>query len=102
MPSFTYTSQDEIERLTNYMPIIVRSGSVTDWERKFCASVISRTRSGNSQPTEKQIAIMHRIVNKFQADTAGTPDADDDWINVGQGRPDADDAFDIIEQEQPT
>lgn len=51
--------------LSHYAPIIVRSSVPTDWERKFCASVIAAERKGRPM-TDKQERVMERIVRKFQ------------------------------------
>ncbi len=50
---------------TQYLPILVRDGEVTDWERKFCASLIAQERRGG-RLTEKQAEILTRIVQAFQ------------------------------------
>ena len=55
-------------QLLHYMPIIVRSAGISDWERKFCASMIGRARRTAFEPTEKQVATMQRIVTAFQAE----------------------------------
>lgn len=62
------TDQNETERLLHYMPIVVRGSTVTDWERKFCASIIAQSRKG-LRPSEKQIGVMRRIVDDFQSAT---------------------------------
>lgn len=59
----TYT--DATALLLGYMPIIVRSAGITDWERKFCASIIKQSNAGN-EISRKQIAVMQRIVNQFR------------------------------------
>ena len=51
-----------------YLPVLVRSGVVTDWERGFCASLIAQTRRGR-RPTEKQAQTLGRIVEKFRRET---------------------------------
>lgn len=51
---------------TQYLPILVRDGGVTDWERKFCASLIAQQRRGRAL-TLKQSESLTRIVSKFQA-----------------------------------
>lgn len=56
----------EADRLLNYMPIVVRAADVSDWERKFCASMIARSRARAFTPSEKQIACMQKIVAAFQ------------------------------------
>ena len=50
---------------TQYLPILVRDGGVTDWERKFCASMIKRKRRGLPF-TEKQEWALRGIVERFQ------------------------------------
>lgn len=59
------TDANEIARLVGYMPIVVRTADVSEWERKFCASIIWQDRKGRT-PTEKQIGVMRRIVRAFQ------------------------------------
>jgi hypothetical protein len=49
----------------HYAPIIVRSAIPTDWERKFCASIIAADRKGRAL-TQKQAEVLDRIVAKFQ------------------------------------
>jgi hypothetical protein len=51
----------------HYLPVLVRSGIVTDWERDFCASLIRQTNRGR-ELTEKQAATLARIVKRFMAD----------------------------------
>ncbi|MFP5510766.1 MAG: hypothetical protein ACLGIP_16665 [Alphaproteobacteria bacterium] len=53
------------EGLSHYAPIIVRSSVPTEWERKFCASIIAQERKGRAM-TERQQEVMGRIVRKFQ------------------------------------
>lgn len=57
----------EVDRLVHYMPILVRDGGVSEWERKFAATIIRRSRGKNGfTPTAKQIAVMSRMVKAFQ------------------------------------
>lgn len=58
------------EAPTQYLPILVADGGVTDWERKFCASLIAQQRRG-ARITEKQAATLTRIVKAFQARAMG-------------------------------
>lgn len=51
---------------TEYLPILVRDGGVTDWERKFCASLIAQQRRGRAV-TPRQEETLTRIVEAFQA-----------------------------------
>jgi len=50
---------------TNWLPILVR-GDVTDWERKFCASLIAQTRRGRAL-SPKQAATLTRIRDEYRA-----------------------------------
>jgi hypothetical protein len=50
---------------THWLRIIVR-GEVTDWERKFCASLIAQTNRGRKL-SDKQAAILRRIRDGFRA-----------------------------------
>lgn len=54
-----------MEAPTQYLPILVRDGGVTDWERKFCASLIAQQRRGRAI-TPKQAEMLTRIVSQFQ------------------------------------
>lgn len=60
------TTTSEIERLLHYMQIIVRSDGISDWERKFCASMVAAQRRRGFLASSKQIACMSRIVKEFQ------------------------------------
>lgn len=68
---------DDTALLLHYMPIIVRSGTVTEWERQFAASIIARSRKGAFRPSEKQTAIMRRIVDEFRAEMLVAEDKDE-------------------------
>lgn len=50
---------------THYAAIIVASSVPNEWERKFCASIIAQLRRGRPI-SEKQHAVMNRLVAKFQ------------------------------------
>ena len=60
------TTEAETERLIHYMPILVQDADVNDWERTFCASIIHKSRRPGFTASEKQIAVMKRMVDKFQ------------------------------------
>lgn len=62
--------------LNHYLPLLVRSGIVTDWERDFCISLIGQTNRGRAL-SEKQEAILARIVKKFMADAMQPDDGPD-------------------------
>lgn len=72
-------THDEIDALLAYMPIIIRAPDQSDWTRKFCASVIARTKRGRFTPSEKQVGVMRRMVEDFKAATR-----DDSLIERGQ------------------
>ena len=65
----------EISVLLGYMPIVVRDGGISDWERKFCASIIAQNRRGPFRPSVRQIDAMRRIVHDFQRRTLRGDDA---------------------------
>lgn len=62
------TASGELEMLLHYMPIIVRGSTVNDWERQFCASIIARSRRARFAPSQKQISVMRRLVDRFKDD----------------------------------
>ncbi len=49
----------------HYLPILVRDGGVTEWERGFCASLIAQQRRGRAL-SAKQAEILDRIVDAFR------------------------------------
>ena len=55
---------------TQYLPILVRDGGVTERERKFCASLIAQQRKGRAV-TEKQAEWLRGIVERFQERAMG-------------------------------
>jgi hypothetical protein len=60
-------NSDDVARLLHWMPIIMRGSGISDWTRQFCISISARMKRGPAVPTEKQIVIMRRIVDEFQA-----------------------------------
>lgn len=60
------TTTAEADRLMGYMPILVRDAGVSDWERKFCASMVRRSKRQAFRPSEKQVSVMARLVEEFQ------------------------------------
>ena len=60
---------DDVAQLLHYMPIITRAGGISDWTRQFCISIAARMKRGPVNPTEKQIAVMRKIVAEFKAAT---------------------------------
>lgn len=50
----------------HWLPILVR-GDVTEWERKFCASLIAQTRRGR-RLTDRQANTLGRIKQRFCAE----------------------------------
>lgn len=58
------TTRAEIDRLLHWMPIVVRDGSLSDWERQFCASMIRRDRAGRFSPSARQARVMRGIVDR--------------------------------------
>lgn len=62
------TTQDEIDNLLHYVPILIRS-DLSDWEREFCISIAGRMKRGTFTPSEKQIDVLRRLVSEFQTAT---------------------------------
>lgn len=60
------SEQAEIDRLVHYMPILVRDGALTAWERTFCASIIAQDRRGPFRPSARQLGSMRRLVEAFE------------------------------------
>ncbi len=60
-------AQDAAEALCAYLPALVCDGGVSDWERRFCASLIARRRRFPGRPlSPRQVAALRRIVGSFQ------------------------------------
>lgn len=57
---------EEDANLLHYMPIIVRSSGITEWERSFCASIIARSRRSAFTPSDRQRRTMRGIVRAFK------------------------------------
>ena len=53
---------------SHYLPILVRDGGVTDWERGFCISMLALVNRGG-RFSVKQAATLDRIVSEFQRRT---------------------------------
>ena len=79
-PTYT-TPVGEVARVLGWMPQVIRSAGLTDWERQFCASMIVRhRRSPAFTPTDKQVGIMAKLVLQvqkaaFSEDTITTEEA---------------------------
>lgn len=60
--------RNEVDQLLHWMPIIImRARGINDWTRQFCVSVAGRMKRGPVNPSAKQIAVMRKIVDEFQA-----------------------------------
>lgn len=66
----------EVAQLLGYMPIIMRSGGISEWSREFCVSIVGRCKRGAFTPTDKQIGVMRRMVSEFQASMREADDLD--------------------------
>lgn len=56
----------EDEALIGWLSILVHAPGLTDWERKFCASLIARERKSPVRLSQKQRVILSRIVREFK------------------------------------
>lgn len=54
----------------HYLPILVRADGITEWERKFCASLIAQQRRG-AVFSAKQSETLDRIAESFKRRTMG-------------------------------
>ena len=63
------TPANEVQRLLGYMPVIVRSPGISEWERTFCASIIRQGSQRAFWPSDGQARVMTRIVGDFQERT---------------------------------
>lgn len=52
------------DSLIRDMRLAIRSDVVSEWERKFCASIIKQDWKGFT-PSARQIVVMDRIARKF-------------------------------------
>lgn len=62
-------SEAEIDRLLHWMPIILRSFGITEWERTFCASMVAKSKRKRFQPSEKEAAAMRKVVDAYVRST---------------------------------
>lgn len=56
----------ETDNLLHFVPIVMRSETVNDWERQFLISIAGRMKRGAFQPSQKQLPILRRIVERFK------------------------------------
>ena len=49
-----------------YVPLLVRSDLVNDWERKFCISIAGRMKRGATVLTKKQEQVLVRLADRFR------------------------------------
>lgn len=54
----------ELERLLHHMPTLAERGR-TPWARQFCSDMAVRARWRNWKPTEKQSAMMEKLIAEF-------------------------------------
>lgn len=60
------TRTSEADLLIGWMPVCVRAPGLSEFDRKFCASVIARSRKSGFSPSEKQLGVMRRIVDRVR------------------------------------
>ena len=61
----------DLEILLHYLPHVVRSPDLSDWERSFAVSILARHRRGPFVPSDRQLPILRRLVERFRADQMG-------------------------------
>jgi hypothetical protein len=57
----------EIVVLIGYLPFLVRDGGISDWERRFCVSLLRAHRRGEFRPSVRQIDVLRGLVRDFRA-----------------------------------
>jgi hypothetical protein len=65
------TRTPEADMLIGWLPICVRAPGLSEFERGFCISICGRIKRGAFIPSEKQIAIMRRIVARVREEAMG-------------------------------
>jgi hypothetical protein len=65
------TRTPEVENLLGWMPIAVRAPGLSEFERSFCISICGRIKRGAFTPSEKQLAVMRRIVARVREEAMG-------------------------------
>lgn len=59
---------EEHARLLHYVPLLVRSGIVSEWERQFCVTLAGRMKRGPVTLSAKQAPILRRLVDRLLED----------------------------------
>ncbi len=65
------TRTPEADMLIGWMPICVRAQGLSEFERGFCISILGREKRGGFVPSEKQIGVMRRIVERVREEAMG-------------------------------
>jgi hypothetical protein len=65
------TRTPEADQLIGWMPIAVRAPGLSEFERGFCISILGREKRGGLVPSEKQMGVMRRIVERVRAQALG-------------------------------
>lgn len=74
--AFPTLAPRNIEELLFHMPTVARTAS-TDWARGFALSVVHQSRRRGWKPSEKQVAMMRKMVSElFTASRAYENDDD--------------------------
>lgn len=65
------TRTPEADNLLNWMPVCVRAPGLSAFERQFCISILGREKRGGFVPSEKQMGVMRRIVERVREEAMG-------------------------------
>jgi hypothetical protein len=65
------TRTPEADMLIGWLRIAVRATGLSEFERGFCISILGREKRGAFTPSEKQLAIMRRIVARVREEAMG-------------------------------
>lgn len=70
--------------LLTYVPLLIRSSLVSDWERKFCISIAGRMKRQRVVLTEKQKRVLKPLVDRFRDHAYGDLTEDDGADDSGR------------------
>lgn len=76
-------TEGEVDNLLHFVPHAMRSGCVTQWERKFLISIAGRMRRGSFRPTSKQVRTLAPIIAKFKKQSLASEARGDEGHEVG-------------------
>jgi hypothetical protein len=65
------TRTPEADQLVGWLSVCVRAPGLSEFERSFCISILGREKRGGFVPSEKQMAVLRRIVARVREEAMG-------------------------------